>query len=906
MKSIFRLTRWAPMVLAVAVASGAEETSTCILDATSAVDQSVALAKTGTGLKASLLKQQVHEVVFATRSGASDGHWYANIGYYSDNINNKTYETEKGGRLCVLSVDTGEVRTLLDDRGGNVRDPQLNYDGKTILFSYRKGGEDAYHLYTMKVDGTELTQLTFGIYDDFEPTYMPDGTVMFISTRARRWVNCWYSQVGTLHRMNADGSDIQLISANVEHDNHPWPLADGRILYTRWEYVDRNQVNYHHLWTSNPDGTGQMVYYGNMHPGGLFIDAKPIQGTDKVLLINSPGHGRREHGGSVAVLSVKNGPDDESQLKDIAVPPESDVSTWSPLKEWYRDPYPVSDEIFLVSLNHKLLVMDYDGNYELLLELQDEDINEPRPVRARPHETMRPTLTDPDQSTGKLLLTSAYLGRNMKGIQPGEIKNLLVMETLPKPVNFSGSMEPLSWGGTYTLERILGKIPVEADGSAFMELPAKRSLFFIALDENDRAVKRMQSFLTVMPGEMTSCVGCHEERMQTPVDGVAQVLLASKRPASRLTPVTDVPDLFNYPTDIQPILDTHCVACHNPEKRGGGIQLTGDLGPLYSHSYYWLSMLDQLGDNRNRAQSNYPPYALGDAASPLMQKIRKGHHQVKLSDYEQKMVQYWLHAGAPYLGSYAGLGTGVIGADFGSHRIDRSDLKLASIEAYQDVLERRCSACHQTLNATKRSSEFWPLRDLLNARRDEKNGAKKVGERWEPVRPLPNATSDVMMNAEGIQYGSAVCAYLRHAVFNLTRPEKSTLLMAPLAQVAGGYATDEEALNGHPAVVFKDTSDPDYQIMLGAIQDMADFLNKDLKRWYMPGFKPHPSYIREMKRYGVLPECFDVDTDLINVYETDAKYFQMQHYYPPNKKMPDLYQNTWPLKEGASPWYVPR
>ena len=146
-----------------------------------------------------------------------------------------------------------------------MRDPQVHYDGGKILFSLRKAGEDYYHLHEIGVDGTGLRQLTSGAFDDYEATYLPDGGIAFVSTRCKRWVNCWMTQVGVIYRCDADGGNIQPLSANTEHDNTPWVMPDGRMLYTRWEYVDRSQVEFHHLWTMNPDGTGASVFYGNMH-----------------------------------------------------------------------------------------------------------------------------------------------------------------------------------------------------------------------------------------------------------------------------------------------------------------------------------------------------------------------------------------------------------------------------------------------------------------------------------------------------------------------------------------------------------------------------------------------------------------------------------------------------------------
>ena len=181
------------------------------------------------------------------------------------------------------------MTTILEDKEGAVRDPVVHYDAEKILFSYRKGGTPFYHLYEINLDGSDLRQLTDGPYDDIEPCYLPDGGIVFVSSRCKRWVNCWLTKVANMHRCDADGGNIRQISANIEQDNTPWPLPDGRVLYQRWEYVDRSQVDYHHLWTANPDGTGEMVYFGNLHPGTVMIDAKPIPETNKVVAIFSPG-----------------------------------------------------------------------------------------------------------------------------------------------------------------------------------------------------------------------------------------------------------------------------------------------------------------------------------------------------------------------------------------------------------------------------------------------------------------------------------------------------------------------------------------------------------------------------------------------------------------------------------------
>ena len=190
-----------------------------------------------------LLRHGVKEIVFSTRADGNDGHWYANIGYWAYDENDMLYG--KGGRLCKLNIESGKMDILIDDPEGTVRDPVVHYDAEKILFSWRKANSKVFHLYECALNGDNITQLTHGDYDDFEPCYLPDGGVAFISSRGKRWVNCWLTQVAILYRCDGDGGNVQQLSANIEHDNTPWVLPDGRILYQRWEYIDRSQVDFH-------------------------------------------------------------------------------------------------------------------------------------------------------------------------------------------------------------------------------------------------------------------------------------------------------------------------------------------------------------------------------------------------------------------------------------------------------------------------------------------------------------------------------------------------------------------------------------------------------------------------------------------------------------------------------------
>lgn len=785
----------------------------------------------------------VEQIVFAARkSNETDGHWYANIGYYAHDQNRKAWR--EGTALYSWKVQDGKLTALLRDERGGVRDPQVHYDGKKILFSYRKGGREQYHLYEIDADGTNLRQLTDGAYDDIEPTYLPDGDIVFVSTRCKRWVNCWLTQVAVMYRCDGNGGNVRAISSNTEHDNTPWPLHDGRLLYTRWEYVDRSQVDYHHLWSSNPDGTGQMIWYGNLHPGIVMIDAKPIPGSDKVVAIFSPGHGQRDHAGQVTVVDPSAGPDAKAFARPIAKGNQ------------FCDPWAFSEEHFMAARGGSLVLLDAAGGQQEIFKLPGADIaaglqlHEPRPVVARPRERVIADRTRPNEPSGRLMLANVYEGRNMEGVKPGEIKKLLVLESLPMPVHFTGGMDPISYGGTFTLERIVGTVPVESDGSAFIEVPALRSFFFVALDDEDRSVKRMQSFLTVLPGETTSCVGCHEQRTRTP-QGAADLLrtMALQRPASRIEPVAGVPEVIDFPRDIQPILDEHCVKCHGYDKTPAGgpraakLVLAGDHGPMFSHSYYMLTIARAFSDGRNLAQSNYKPRELGSSASRLLKLIDEAHHGVKVSETQHKVLRLWIESGAAYPGTYAALGTGMIG-NYAENQQVNTDWQWASTQAGSRAIERRCAQCHSAAE-----------RMLPRSLSDERGVSF-----WQPNLSDPRLVTS------------------RHIVFNLSRPEKSLVLLAPLAESAGGWGLCADPKTKAKVNVFESTADPDYQALLAMCVAGQEHLGK-IKRFDMPGFVPRVDWVREMKRYGILPAQSASDAEM-DVYAVEQDYWRSLWHRP--------------------------
>jgi hypothetical protein len=782
----------------------------------------------------------VERIVFAVRPGYDDPHWYANIGYFCDDEHQKAYAgggAEDVGRLGLLDVRSGEVTVLVDAPGGGIRDPEVHYDAQKVLFSLRQPGQDHYHLYEIQLDGTGLRQLTSGPYDDYEPAYLPDGGIVFVSTRCQCWVNCWMTQVGVLYRCDADGGNITRLSHNAEHDNTPAVLPDGRILYTRWEYVDRSQVEFHHLWTMNPDGTGETVYYGNMHPGIVMIGARPIPNSRDVLVCFSPGHGVTDHQGHVAIVSPQQGPDRLASARQL-------THHW-PL---FKDPYPLSEDRFLVAQENKILLMNGQGAITpLYQEPGGELIHEPRPVVRRPRERLIAPRAKSSESTGRLVLGDVYQGRDMEGVRRGEIKKLLVLELLPKQVNFSGGPDLVSWLGTFSLERVLGTVPVEEDGSAYFEVPAGRPVFFVALDEHDLSVKRMHSFVSVMPGETTSCVGCHEPRTLSPQPIETPLLEAVRRGPSRIAPFAGFPDVLDFPRDIQPILDRHCVECHNYERREGGVLLTGDLGPQWSHAFFHLFAHLQVADGRN-GLGNYPPRSVGSAASPLLDKLDPAHHGVQVSSREWRTVWLWIESGAPYAGSYAGL------RNAEDQAIDSKAGGRVFWEA-AEVLKRRCGTCH-VLDKDRRHDETGrPLPFNPYTGGHTRGLDRPIGD-WERV---------VLENDPIAQFSGSI-------LVNLTRPECSPLLLGPLAASAGGW--------GSCGDVFSSRDDPDFQSLLGSIR--RGKAESDARpRYGMPGFRPNRQYVRELIRYGILPGDFDPATSPIDHFMADQQYWK-SFWIPPD------------------------
>jgi len=536
------------------------------------------------------------------------------------------------GAICILkNIKSGnpELVTLTENwKNGTFFRPELSYCGKKVLFAYAVydpavaevqdkvnkdniAEENFFHLFEMEIETGKTRQLTFGKYDDFDGRYLPDGRIVFLSTRKgtaiqtgkldveamisadlpNSYVRCGGDNfrpvvVYTLHSIDPDGKSMYQISAFENFEWTPTILNDGRIAYTRWDYIDRYAAHFVSIWGKNPDGTKATLIYGNytINPD-IILEPRAIPGSTKLVFVGGPHHAT--FGGSLALLDRNIGTEGAEPIERITpevVFPETEG--WPP--HYYAHPHPLSENYYLVSWSDRgfpphtyvsdegqnpsngmgIYYYDRFGNLELLY--RDDQISSVNviPLTSRPVPPVLPNEVDWDgPQEGEFVVQNIYEGLRAYGFTEATqcVKRLRIVATVPKP---QPHMNVPSLGIT-TEEPgkfVLGTVPVEEDGSAYFRVPSGVPYFFQALDEKGVAIQTMRTLTEVMPGETASCVGCHENRAFAPL---LQPVMpkALKRGASKISPdpVGTLP--FRYTELVQPVLDRHCVSCHSPESR---------------------------------------------------------------------------------------------------------------------------------------------------------------------------------------------------------------------------------------------------------------------------------------------------------------------------------------------------
>jgi hypothetical protein len=537
-----------------------------------------------------------------------------------------------------------------------------------------------------------VRKLTHGKYDDFDTRFLPSGDIVFLSTRKGQaiqvsqcsaaataevadlpdsYVRCGGGNsrpvpVFTLHCMDGDGSNLRPISAFENFEWTPSVATDGRILYARWDYIDRFNGPFMSLWSTNPDGTNPQLVYGNFttRPQCVF-EARSVPNSHKLVFTAAAHHSNM--GGSLVLLDRTRGTEFEPPLTRLT--PEvcfPETEGWP--RHYYANPYPLSEEFFLVAWSDKglpphtfvtddrnpvnptgIYLYDAFGNLELLHRDPAIASMFPLPLRPRPKPSLLPdTVAWDGPQEGRFLLQDVYLG--LTDVERGSIARLRIVAVPPKVQPHMNSPN-LGVSAEDPGKFVLGTVPVEKDGSAYFRVPSGVPVFFQALDRDGLAVQTMRTLTYVQPNQTLSCIGCHEDRDATPPG--RNIPLAAVREASKLTPGPSGSWPLRFDQLVQPVLEKHCVRCHGPnsdDEKAAKFDLTG------AHAYQ--NMLSYGGEDLKKLAFEKPQSLVGDCParkSKLLALLTEGagHEGVRLDDDSFERLVTWMDTYAHRQGSFS-------------------------------------------------------------------------------------------------------------------------------------------------------------------------------------------------------------------------------------------------------------
>ncbi len=630
--------------------------------------------------------------VYSHMSDQNYGHW-----------------SRPGGGLFILSGYKGAEPQLASITPelppGSFLRPDLSYDAKKILFAYcrfypnsqglgdktdKKNLPDdmKYHVYEMNADGSGLRQLTKGRYDDFDPRYLPDGRIVFLSTRRGQALQCGaasaqktiedqflpdsYVRCGggksrpvavyTLHIMDPDGGNLRAISAFENFEWTPSIAPDGRILYARWDYVDRHNNAFMSLWSTHPDGTMPNLVYKNFtrSPHCAF-EARAVPGSHKLLFTASAHHAFTA--GSICLLD--NALCTEGQEPLTRYTPEvcfPETEGWP--RTYYNSPYPLAEKYYLVawspfpiqgegSRNNTnclgLYLADAFGNLELLYRDAEISSEFPFPLVPRPRPHQLPEMAAEGKSDeARFMVLDAH--RGLPGIERGTVKRIRVVAV---PAKTQPEMNSPNLGLTSEDpgKLVLGTAPVEADGSAHFRVPAGVNVFFQALDADGMALQTMRTITYAQPGQTLACIGCHEHRGEAPQNVLAA---AMTREPSKLTPGPEGSWPLRFDKLVQPVLDANCVKCHSPAGKPEAAKKIVLAAPGAYDALVKLGSLQIAGLVTRDYSGGYSRPGFGVArSSPFLAMLRKGHNDVKLDAPSLDRLVTWLDTYAQRQGHFS-------------------------------------------------------------------------------------------------------------------------------------------------------------------------------------------------------------------------------------------------------------
>ncbi|MEI7945985.1 MAG: hypothetical protein WCJ02_04785, partial [bacterium] len=608
--------------------------------------------------------------------------------------------------LTDWKTDNPKPRLILKDKlpAGSILHPDLSYDASRVLFSFCDHTEPTaqnrrFLIYEAAVDGSWVRQVTGTkndpmtreesrytvMIEDFDPCYLPDGGFVFTSTRGQGFGRCHggrYAPSFYLYRGELDGSGIRVFSYGEANEIDPAVLNDGRVVYNRWDYINRHDCRFHKLWTARPDGASVANYYGNLTPKPLSV-AEPVvvPGSSKIMATATGHHSYTA--GSILLIDVAKGDEGEEPLTHLT--PEVHYPEYPGLdfpESNYCNPQPISENLFFAAWSPNpvldihmrkamdnafgiYLVFHVNGKAYRELIYRDPDIScfEPIPVKKRKRPPVLSTAMDTSLKSqfGTYSIWNIY--ESTQPIPAGSIKSLRVNEIL----NQTTARAPnRSWIMHEIAKKILGTVPVEPDGSVTFRAPVGKRLQLQALDANGMAVMTMRTFIYLQPGENASCVGCHEPRGQALQ---YRINLRTPPPTREIMPPAypSRTDGFNYAVAVQPVWDRYCISCHGlKDKQAGGVNLLGTYktckvnsppGGEARLSESYVSLVTRPGyfaKLDNNQQPNFStPYEAFAAKSKLPELLMKGHQKVKVDALSLQCVIDWLDLNGQCYGNYS-------------------------------------------------------------------------------------------------------------------------------------------------------------------------------------------------------------------------------------------------------------
>ncbi len=599
--------------------------------------------------------------------------------------------------ICVLSPvrSDGRISTVYrPSKGRLTSEMDLHFDAEKVMFSMPDDSK-LWQVYEVDIDGGNLRRLSPGNQIDvhnFDSCYLPNDKIAFVSTAPFQGVPCNASvNVGMTYLMDANGGNVRQLCFEQDHNFCPTVMNDGRILYLRWEYTDIPHVWARFLFTMNPDGTGQREYYGSggYWPNAIFF-ARPIPGHPTKVVSIVTGH----HVGRVGELVVfdpalgRNAADGVVQrIPGYGKKVEPLIQDKLAMECWpkFLHPWPLSEKYFLVTCKPRpddlwgIYLVDIFDNILLLKEVEGYALLEPIPLREIERPPVITDRTDLRRKDALVYLENVYEGPGLKGVPHGAVKELRLFTYHFAYHKVAGISHRVGADGPWEPKRVLGTVPVEQDGSGMFRIPANTPISIQPIDADGKALQLMRSWMTAMPGEIVSCVGCHEKQNTGPPN---QKTIASLRPASEIEPWYGPSRGFSFKREVQPVLDKYCVSCHDgsdgddglkiPDLRGGQgkfyVYRNGDsrakiiegvpredllkkYGGVFDPSYVTLRSFVRVGGLESDLRLLSPGEFCADT-SELVQMLAKGHHGVKLDAESWQRIITWIDLNAPAHGTW--------------------------------------------------------------------------------------------------------------------------------------------------------------------------------------------------------------------------------------------------------------